>query len=77
MPCEVCGDPQTHAHHDDYSKPLDVRWFCPRHHREEHARVIGGDPQMSSLDETIDPGPEPEEQEPPAPSEETSDAPGD
>jgi hypothetical protein len=36
QPCEVCGEPKTHAHHDDYSKPLDVRWLCPKHHREHH-----------------------------------------
>jgi hypothetical protein len=34
QPCEVCGDPKSQAHHDDYSKPLDVRWMCFRHHRE-------------------------------------------
>lgn len=35
-PCEVCGTEPAHAHHDDYSKPLDVRWLCPAHHGEEH-----------------------------------------
>lgn len=35
--CEVCGDGRTQAHHDDYSKPLDVRWLCHEHHREWHA----------------------------------------
>ena len=35
--CQVCGCEITHAHHDDYSKPLDVRWLCPRHHNEWHA----------------------------------------
>lgn len=33
-PCEVCGAPKTQAHHTDYSKPLDVQWLCPDHHRE-------------------------------------------
>lgn len=41
-PCEVCGADKTHAHHDDYSKPLDVRWLCPMHHREHHAKATGG-----------------------------------
>lgn len=36
-PCEVCGEEKTHGHHDDYSKPLSVRWLCPKHHTEWHA----------------------------------------
>lgn len=36
MPCEICGAEKTHAHHDDYSKPLNVRWLCPAHHRQWH-----------------------------------------
>ena len=35
-PCEVCGDAKSQMHHDDYSKPLDVRWFCRRHHLDHH-----------------------------------------
>ena len=34
--CEVCGEVWVHAHHDDYEKLIDVRWFCPHHHREWH-----------------------------------------
>ena len=34
QPCEVCGSTNVHAHHDDYSRPLDVRWLCPTHHGE-------------------------------------------
>lgn len=34
--CEVCGKPDAHAHHEDYSKPFDVRWLCPLHHAREH-----------------------------------------
>lgn len=37
-PCEVCGSWPTHAHHDDYTKPFDVRWLCPEHHGAEHAQ---------------------------------------
>jgi hypothetical protein len=37
MPCEVCGTIKNlHAHHDDYSKPLDVRWLCAEHHKKHH-----------------------------------------
>ena len=37
MPCEVCGNKKTHAHHEDYSKPFEVKWFCPLHHHRLHA----------------------------------------
>jgi hypothetical protein len=35
-PCEVCGEVRAQAHHDDYGKPLDVRWLCTTHHTEWH-----------------------------------------
>ena len=44
-PCIFCGEKDVHAHHHDYTKPLDVTWLCPKcHHRlhaafPEHARV--------------------------------------
>lgn len=38
LPCEICGTTKSvHGHHDDYSKPLDVRWLCPTHHQLYHA----------------------------------------
>jgi len=40
-PCEVCGAPKVDAHHDDYSRPLEVRWLCRTHHREHHAKAEG------------------------------------
>ena len=35
-PCEVCGSSKVVAHHDDYSEPLSIRWFCRRHHHDHH-----------------------------------------
>lgn len=46
--CEACGRgsqfaagtidylKDIHAHHDDYSKPLEVRWLCPSCHKRHH-----------------------------------------
>lgn len=44
QPCEVCGENPVasdgrrlvQAHHDDYNKPLEVRWLCQSHHHEWH-----------------------------------------
>ncbi len=51
--CEVCQEKGTfadgrnkiQAHHDDYSKPLVVRWLCQEHHHEwhKHNNAKGGD----------------------------------
>jgi len=38
QPCEVCGIYPAEMHHDDYSKPLDIRWLCKKHHEEFHRR---------------------------------------
>lgn len=39
--CEVCDTTERiHAHHEDYSKPLDVHWLCALHHRRLHAGLI-------------------------------------
>lgn len=32
--CEVCGNIKSEAHHEDYSKPLEVIWLCKEHHIE-------------------------------------------
>ena len=37
-PCRICGKPNAEAHHDDYTKRLDVDWLCRKH----HALVDGG-----------------------------------
>ena len=43
QPCEVCGGVEKiHAHHDDYTRPLSVRWLCQFHHHEHHAKATGG-----------------------------------
>lgn len=42
LPCGVCGDFKVQGHHDDYSKPLEVRWLCNKHHRDHHRRITQG-----------------------------------
>lgn len=41
QPCETCGSTTVQAHHDDYDKPLEVRWFCRPCHMAHH-RLHGG-----------------------------------
>jgi len=38
-PCEVCGEMKVEGHHDDYAKPLEVRWLCRYHHDEHHKNL--------------------------------------
>ncbi len=36
QPC-WCGATRAEAHHEDYSKSLEVEWLCPVHHKEADA----------------------------------------
>jgi len=38
-PCEKCGNSKSQAHHEDYSKPLEVIWLCFICHRKQHGQL--------------------------------------
>lgn len=38
QPCVICGSPEAQMHHNDYSKPLEVVWFCLKHHKAWHRK---------------------------------------
>ena len=37
--CELCDSPATDRHHDDYSKPLEVRHLCRSCHMNLHEKL--------------------------------------
>lgn len=37
--CETCGNPSAEKHHEDYAKPLGVKWLCRPCHLNHHAKV--------------------------------------
>lgn len=38
--CSRCGEiSQLDAHHEDYSKPFEIIWFCRTCHKKHHAGV--------------------------------------
>jgi hypothetical protein len=36
--CSICNEIDAQAHHDDYDKPLNIRWLCRKHHADWHAK---------------------------------------
>jgi ribosomal protein S27AE len=44
QPCAICGTDKVHAHHQDYAKPLEVKWLCAKCHHRVHATFpeLGG-----------------------------------
>ena len=46
QPCEVCGSLDVEKHHEDYDKPLQVRWLC----RADHAAITRGAQTMAPTD---------------------------
>ena len=38
LPCQICGNKKSEAHHEDYNKPLEVIWLCNEHHNQAHPK---------------------------------------
>lgn len=37
--CECGCDRKAQAHHEDYSKPLEIRWLCVQAHKARHVEI--------------------------------------
>ncbi len=48
-PCEVCGATPAQAHHEDYFKPLEVHWLCPKDHAAKHRASNTADTPLGAL----------------------------
>jgi len=56
--CEACGQKPAlnrlgrssiQGHHDDYSKPLEVRWLCQPCHNRHHKNLAAASPDTSTV----------------------------
>jgi NAD-dependent SIR2 family protein deacetylase len=39
LPCSKCGEKKSHAHHEDYDKPLEIIWLCQLCHKQRHKEI--------------------------------------
>jgi ribosomal protein S27AE len=39
-PCQECGEIKSEAHHEDYTKPLEVDWLCKKCHTIRHKKKV-------------------------------------
>lgn len=37
--CEICGNKDVEAHHENYDKPLHVNWLCRKCHLNLHKKI--------------------------------------
>jgi hypothetical protein len=37
--CQLCGAPNSVAHHEDYDQPLTITWLCRSHHVKRHREL--------------------------------------
>ena len=47
QPCQICANPRSEAHHHNYNEPLNVGWFCKKHHQAIHQNTVLPWPELS------------------------------
>ncbi len=39
LPCEMCNDINSEAHHQDYNEPEQIKWLCRKCHLQLHNKL--------------------------------------
>lgn len=39
LPCVICGNEKSDAHHYNYDSPLNIIWICRKHHAKLHKNL--------------------------------------
>jgi hypothetical protein len=54
LPCSNCGSPNSHVHHRNYRKPLDITFLCVQCHLKLHGAETFNCRGLSNYDELLE-----------------------
>jgi hypothetical protein len=54
LPCNNCGNPNSHVHHNNYRKPLEITFLCVQCHLQLHGAEKFNCRGLSNYDELLE-----------------------